>query len=61
MVTVLNMVLNTENGSLDLTEEELVGAVIPDEDWDAGVEGYSLLLVGQVLGRRLFTWIILLL
>lgn len=51
-----NIVLHIENEGLDLTEEELAGVVIQDDDWEEGVAGSSLLLVGQVLGRRSIHW-----
>ena len=36
--------------------EELSGAVILDEDWELGVQSSSLLLVGQVMGKRAIHW-----
>lgn len=50
------MALNTEHDNVEFTEEELNGVVIPDDEWEEGVGGLSLLLVGQVMGRRPIHW-----
>ncbi|KAK4438075.1 hypothetical protein Salat_0141600 [Sesamum alatum] len=44
-------ILNLDS-ALFLTEEEYTDVVIPQSDWDKGVEGYSLTLVGRLMSHR---------
>lgn len=49
------MALNIDHENAEFTEE-LNGAVIPDDDWEEEMLGSSLLLVGQVMGRKPVDW-----
>ncbi|KAK4418218.1 hypothetical protein Salat_2234500 [Sesamum alatum] len=45
-------ILNLDS-ALSLTEEEATSVVIPQSDWDKGVDGYRFTLVGHLLSHRL--------
>ncbi|KAK4438483.1 hypothetical protein Salat_0182600 [Sesamum alatum] len=40
------------DSALSLTEEEATSVVIPQSDWDKGVDGYRFTLVGRLLSHR---------